>query len=161
AYYSGGGGLCFSDLVSDDGKTFWGCKNYSYSNGMNEIVIPFDNEFTDADSKTVKATVAGDTAELQTGWWAFSEKQGDGGSDIVIDYTKVTLVYEYDNSQASGSVEGDVNKDGKFNVADLVMMQKWILGSGKLTDWKAGDLNKDEKIDIYDLVRMRQEIIKK
>ncbi|MDE5853932.1 MAG: hypothetical protein K2H19_02580 [Ruminococcus sp.] len=162
AYYSGGGGLCFNELVPlTGGDAFWGCKNYSFSNGVTEIVIPFDDEFIDADTNNVKASVVGDTAELQTGWWAFSEKQGDGGSDIVIEYTKVKLVYEYDNSQISTSVKGDVNADGEFTVADLVMMQRWLLGEDKLTDWKAGDLCKDEKIDVYDLISMRQEFVKK
>lgn len=162
SYYSGGGGLCFNELVPlSGGDAFWGCKNYSFSNGVTEIVIPFDDEFIDADTKNVKASVAGDTAELQTGWWAFSEKQGDGGSDIVIEYTKVTLVYEYDNSQTSTDIKGDVNADGEFTVADLVMMQKWLLGEGKLIDWKAGDLCRDEKIDVYDLISMRQEFAKK
>ncbi len=162
SYYSGGGGLCFNELIPlAGGDAFWGCKNYSFSNGVTEIVIPFDGEFIDADTKNVKASVAGDTAELQTGWWAFSEKQGDGGSDIVIEYTKVTLVYEYDNSQTSTGVKGDVNADGEFTIADLVMMKKWLLGEGKLIDWKAGDLCKDEKIDVYDLISMRQEFVKK
>lgn len=165
AYYSGGGGLCFNNISLADGTTAaWACKNYSYSNGVNEIVIPFDDEFImpddDGTNVNVKGSATEDTAELQTGWWAFSEKQGDGGSDIVIEYTKVTLVYEYDGSQVSTGVKGDVNADGEFTVADLVMMQKWLLGDGNLTDWKAGDLCEDEIIDVFDLVRMRQEIIK-
>ncbi len=165
AYYSGGGGLCFNNISLADGTAAaWACKNYSYSNGVNEIVIPFDGEFIvpgdDGTNLNVKGSATEDTAELQTGWWAFSEKQGDGGSDIVIEYTKVTLVYEYDGSQASTGVKGDVNADGEFTVADLVMMKNWLLGDGKLTDWKAGDLCEDEIIDVFDLVRMRQEILK-
>lgn len=53
-------------------------------------------------------------------------------------------------------VAGDVNSDDEFNVADLVMMQKWLLGSGTLTDWKAGDLNKDSVIDVFDMCMMRK-----
>lgn len=164
AYYSGGGGLCFNNISLADGSTAaWACKNYSYSNGVNEIVIPFDDEFIvpddDGTNSNVKGSAIEDVAELQTGWWAFSEKQGDGGSDIVIEYTKVTLVYEYDGSQMSTGVKGDVNADGEFTVADLVMMKNWLLGDGKLTDWKAGDLYEDEIINVFDLVRMRQEIL--
>jgi len=57
-------------------------------------------------------------------------------------------------------VRGDVNADGKFNVSDLVMMQKWILGSGDLTDWTAGDLISDGVINVLDLSKMRAEFIK-
>ncbi len=57
-------------------------------------------------------------------------------------------------------VSGDVNSDGKFDIADLVMMQKFLLGAGELIDWSAGDLCKDDFIDVYDLVEMRKLIIK-
>ncbi|MGB4091893.1 MAG: RICIN domain-containing protein, partial [Ruminococcus flavefaciens] len=56
-------------------------------------------------------------------------------------------------------VIGDVNADGSFNVADLVMMQKFLLGAGTLTDWEAGDLCQDERIDVYDMVMMRKLIV--
>lgn len=54
------------------------------------------------------------------------------------------------------AVIGDVNADGEFNIADLVMMQKFLLGDGTLTDWKAGDLCEDERIDAFDMVMMRK-----
>lgn len=61
---------------------------------------------------------------------------------------------------ASELIMGDVNADGTVSVADAVMMQKFILGSGNLTDWKAGDLNADNRIDAFDLCLMRKLIIK-
>lgn len=54
------------------------------------------------------------------------------------------------------SVIGDVNADGKFSAADLVMMHKYILGVGELTDPQAGDLIADGTIDVFDLVVMRR-----
>ncbi|MDE5768681.1 MAG: CotH kinase family protein [Oscillospiraceae bacterium] len=54
---------------------------------------------------------------------------------------------------------GDVNADGEFSVADAVMLQKWLLGSGELTNWRAGDLCEDGKITIYDFLRMKQLLI--
>lgn len=56
-------------------------------------------------------------------------------------------------------LSGDVNSDGKFNVADIVMMQKWLLCAGDLTDWKAGDLCNDGKIDVFDLCIMKRLLI--
>ncbi|MCI7804445.1 MAG: dockerin type I domain-containing protein, partial [Oscillospiraceae bacterium] len=52
-------------------------------------------------------------------------------------------------------IAGDVNNDGILNVSDIVMLQKWLLCSGDLTDWKAGDLNKDNVINVFDLCIMR------
>lgn len=53
-------------------------------------------------------------------------------------------------------VSGDVNSDGGFSVADLAMMQQFLLGNGTLSNWKAGDLCRDGKIDILDMIAMRQ-----
>lgn len=58
-------------------------------------------------------------------------------------------------------VRGDVNADGSFTAADVVMMQKFLLNAGKLINWKAGDLNENERIDAFDLALMRQELLKK
>ena len=58
---------------------------------------------------------------------------------------------------------GDVNGDGYLTIADMLLMQKWLLSGSdtELADWRAGDLNKDEVIDAFDLVLMRKAIISK
>lgn len=56
-------------------------------------------------------------------------------------------------------VKGDVNADGNFNIADLVMMQKYLLRKGSLVNWKAGDLSEDKIIDSFDLALMRKLLI--
>ncbi len=58
---------------------------------------------------------------------------------------------------------GDVNSDGEFTMADLVLVRKWLLAvpDTKLKDWKAADFSKDGKLDIFDLCLMKDEIIKK
>lgn len=61
---------------------------------------------------------------------------------------------------ASEPLVGDVNADGRFSVADVVMMQKWLLGSGGLTDWKAGDLYQDDRIDVFDLCIMKRMLVR-
>lgn len=55
-------------------------------------------------------------------------------------------------------VQGDVNKDGEFNVADVVILQKWILAAPDTTlaDWKAADLCEDNRLDVFDLCMMKQ-----
>ncbi|MCR5707443.1 MAG: discoidin domain-containing protein [Ruminococcus sp.] len=62
----------------------------------------------------------------------------------------------------SPEVSGDVNADSTFSVADLVAMQKYVLGApdADLTDCQAGDLCKDGRLDTFDLIAMRQEIVK-
>lgn len=61
------------------------------------------------------------------------------------------------------SIIGDVNKDGSFNIADVILLQKWLLGKNdtKLTDWKAADLNKDGNLDVFDLCLMKKKLVNK
>lgn len=60
-------------------------------------------------------------------------------------------------------VIGDVNADGEFSTADLVLLQKWLLAvpDTTLADWKAGDLCEDNQLDVFDLCMMRRELINK
>jgi len=59
-------------------------------------------------------------------------------------------------------IEGDANADGKFDIADVVLLQKWILAipDVKLADWKAADLCKDDKLDVFDLCLMKQKLLR-
>lgn len=58
-------------------------------------------------------------------------------------------------------VRGDVNADGEFTVADVVVLQKWLLcvPDTALADWKAGDLCKDNRLDVFDLCLMKRMLI--
>ena len=59
-------------------------------------------------------------------------------------------------------VIGDLNQDGAFNVADLVLMQKYILGVETFNKEQAkiADMNGDGNIDSFDLVSFRKAILK-
>lgn len=79
------------------------------------------------------------------------EYWGGAGQKFILESTAAETVPQ--------KIIGDVNADGKFSVADIVMMQKFLLGSGELIDWAAGDICKDGKIDAFDMVMMRKLII--
>ena len=59
-------------------------------------------------------------------------------------------------------IRGDVNADGEFSVADVVVLQKWLICVPDVTlaDWQAGDLCEDEKLDVFDLCIMKRELLK-
>lgn len=67
---------------------------------------------------------------------------------------------EYENFLAEQNAPtGDVNGDGTFNSADLVVLSKWLHGQGTaLVDWKSGDLCSDGRIDIFDVLCMRKKL---
>ena len=51
-------------------------------------------------------------------------------------------------------VEGDVNDDGSFDTADLVLFQRWLLNDPdvELTNLKSADICDDGSFDTADLV---------
>ncbi len=53
-------------------------------------------------------------------------------------------------------IEGDVNADGICNMADIILLQKWLVAvpGTTLADWNAGDLSNDQRLDADDLVMM-------
>ena len=93
-----------------------------------------------------KSLNSGDTVTVGT----------NGQSSGCVNYT--VFVIGTDNSL---SVRGDINANGEFSVADLVVLQKWLLGvpDTQLPDWKAGDLCEDGRLDTFDLCLMRSELL--
>ena len=59
------------------------------------------------------------------------------------------------------SIKGDVNADGEFDVADVVLLQKWLLAvpDTHLENWQAADFCKDNKLDVFDLCMMRKMLV--
>jgi len=57
--------------------------------------------------------------------------------------------------------KGDINLDGEVNVADAVLMQKYILGSSELTGEQAyaADIAADAVPDVFDMSALRKLLI--
>ena len=53
---------------------------------------------------------------------------------------------------------GDVNGDKSANIADAVLLQKWLLNKpdSDLTEWTAADIYEDGKLNVYDLTLLKQ-----
>ena len=61
----------------------------------------------------------------------------------------------------SETIQGDVNADGQFDVADVVLLQKWLLAlpDTHLVNWRAADFCEDERLDIFDLCLMKHKLV--
>jgi len=58
------------------------------------------------------------------------------------------------------TIKGDCNADGEFSVADVVLLQKWLLTEEKsMPDWKAADLCEDDRLDVFDLCMMKRMLV--
>lgn len=55
---------------------------------------------------------------------------------------------------------GDVNLDGVINIADLVLLQKYLLNGADFTaeQYVYADFNRDSVVDVFDMVDMRKKI---
>jgi hypothetical protein len=78
-------------------------------------------------------------------------------------YNCVNFMLLAQPSGTSAEVENDVNGDGEFNVADLVLVQKHILAVESLTPQQAdrADAIADNIIDIFDMIALRQSLAAK
>lgn len=57
------------------------------------------------------------------------------------------------------TVPGDVNADGVVNTSDLINLQKYLLGTGKLTSPSAADIDESGSINILDLLLLKKSLI--
>jgi hypothetical protein len=155
SYGGVGGGLCV-DVESADGTQFWSSKTFSIDLGSGKTAtVTFDGTFTN-DEETVEAVIYDGKVEVQK-WWDYSEKQEQEIADtLTMKITNVQVIYA-----VSDTLQGDVNADGKFDIADVVLLQKWLLAvpNTKLADWKAADLCEDDKLNVIDLCLMKRKLI--
>ena len=65
-------------------------------------------------------------------------------------------------AQQSAPVIGDINTDGKCDIADLVMMHKYLIAEATLTPEQGAiaDMNKDGRINAADLTLLKRILLK-
>ncbi len=153
--------------------------NHFTSKGVPVIIGEFGA--ANKDNESDRAEWAGYIVEnakkygIKCFWW-------DGGGKIETDadygYYKGMALYDryhdewifpeivkaitgFDVNSGENMVKGDVNNDGTFNIADIVIMQKWLLAvpDAHLVNWKAGDLCEDGRLNVFDLCLMKRKLI--
>lgn len=60
------------------------------------------------------------------------------------------------------TIKGDINADGTFDVTDVVLLQKWLLGVSdvELLDWETADFYEDGILNVFDLCMMKRKFIR-
>ncbi|MDE5737284.1 MAG: glycoside hydrolase [Oscillospiraceae bacterium] len=157
--YGGAGCALCVNVKTPDGTKFWSSKSYTLTLGANQTAtVNFDGTFSN-DDEILEAVIADGKIEVQK-WWDYSEKQELDLEDIIsVNYTNIQVVYEKENSVDTGVI-GDVNADGEFSLTDIIAMQKWLLGNGKLPNSKAGDLDNNGLLNIYDFCLMKNLLLR-
>ena len=82
------------------------------------------------------------------------DKNTENGFLAIINGNLEKIVFE--------SMLGDVNLDGKVNVKDVVMQQKYILNIQKyqIQNYINGDMNRDGKVNVIDLALLKKVLTK-
>ena len=73
------------------------------------------------------------------------------------------MIFDENHTEINDVIAGDLNMDGEFDVTDLLLLQKWLLGdkNAELKNRNAADYTKDEVLDVFDLVLMRKAVLEK
>ena len=109
----------------------------------------------------LSAKAAGDTAFHDT----IRQEVIDIGVDSYFGNTIAMLCLITDDGgwlvPETGTLTGDVNADGVFDVKDIILMQKWLLAvpDTHLADGNAGDLKEDGSLDVFDLGLMKRIVL--
>ncbi len=134
-------------------------------NALESLVLSENVAFIAKDALPIKIkrlTIKSPVCELEDGFHMFITKDciitAPAGSTAQKFAEEYGLQFEY--YFVSGvPVIGDVNNDGFFGIADVVMMQNYLLGNGSLTQWECADMDNDDEIDVFDYIIMRQKLM--
>lgn len=111
-------------------------------------------------------------AVISARWTLFEDPIKDGTALFTVNDGDSTTCYAIDIVNENiipstlrivdTSIRGDLNGDGELTIADVVMLQDWLINSydKELINWKAADLCEDDVLDVYDLCMMKQELLK-
>lgn len=77
----------------------------------------------------------------------------NGMSGSCVNYTVLVTA-------AHANIRGDLNADGELTIADVLLLQRWLLTvpDTTLPDWKAGDLSGDNQLDAMDLCLLKRSL---
>ncbi len=138
------------DTITEIGKGAF------YRNDLSKIYLP-------ASLTTIGENAFYDCAKLTDIYYSGTETQWQSISIADGNDSLENAVIHYQAAEIEKSRTGDVNGDGEFSVADVVLLQKWLLAVPytQLADWKAGDFYDDGKLDVFDLCLMKRELLAK
>lgn len=158
-WYCGGGALTFDSVkATDSTKTFWSSKSFNYDGGKEKVLITFDGTFADTEENVYNAKINCKQAEL-VDYWHSSEKYPEGGDDVSVEYTSITLYYAPQKSPVV--LPGDVDCNGAVNATDVVYMMKAMVGKLTLTEEQAlnADMDENSVLSIVDLILLKNVLI--
>lgn len=160
-----------------DSEIFKAGSSYSFSvavrvpEGTADDVVSLTLQYNDGEGVTQYPSIV--SAPAKAGKYvvlsadSFMIPENASGIQVYVETYNTTTDFAIDEFTAgpvktlTGKIEGDVNNDGSFDIADVVLLQKWLLAvpDTHLADWKAADLCDDNRLDVFDLCMMKRKLI--
>lgn len=74
---------------------------------------------------------------------------------------EIVQITELELEENAHTVRGDVDKNGAFEINDIVLIARWLLHQPEtvLADWQAGDMNSDGRLTAADLTLMKRAML--
>ena len=126
-----------------------------YQNDLSKIYLP-------ASLISIGENAFYECASLTDIYYSGTEEQWNAVSIADGNESLENAVIHYQASEIPKVKTGDVNSDGEFTVADVILFQKWLLAvpDTHLADWKMADFCEDDKLNVFDLCLMKKELLK-
>ena len=112
-----------------------------------------DYTFTD-NTATATITFYGS----QSTWNAVQKLDNDGFLQ------RANMVFDENHTEEPDEdVIGDINKDGQCDIADAILLQKFLLAKTgiELADWNAGDMDKNGRLNAVDFSLLKRRLLAK
>ena len=100
------------------------------------------------------------TAATYLGYTDDPEKQHREETTEYFGVASPTEIITIDPGQFQEPVPYDCNADNEFTIADVVMLQKYLLGSGEIYLWANADIDENNILNAVDLSLMKQALLK-
>ena len=144
------------------------CLSYPYSKETHSKTVATSDKTVAGHSMTMGTASAFDADDILTLYVVSARSDGEvtitanekEEYDLIVENGIFRYRFEPD---IQPYLMGDVNNDGEFNVADVVLLQKWLLAvpDTHLANWKAADFCNDNILDVFDLCLMKRELLEK
>lgn len=165
--------ITIPDSVTTIGCTaFYGCKSLESVTIPNNVISIVTGAFCNCENLTSitilnpDCEIADDESTISNGW---DKKNNNYFNGTIYGYENSTAqAYAESNfckfeslGKAPEKVMGDINDDGEFNVADVVLLNKYLLGISDtaLSNLKNADLCADGRLDVFDLCMMKKKLV--
>ena len=144
---------------------------YAMQNSISSEDFKLTLQYTDSSGETAYSTIAEGSAAsgewIQLANTAYTIPSGASDLLLYVETADSTTSFYIDEAQSgekgtdfttssTAKALGDVNGDGKVSIADVIALQKYLLGKAQDITWQNGDMDSSNSITAYDFLLLKK-----